>query len=185
MARATSLLKAFNENAIPDDGAVIISSIFDDASIYSIYEITSFGGVVKAERSAGGIVIHADAMRAHVLVEPAGCAEKTVDPTMRGEGRSIPLRFNDLHILAGKGGERILISRQPLKVASPFTAGLAAGDNFAFIFYRTDDLRPAIRKFMADVLYNDSGLDRDDAIEAARVLMQSVGKHVPGENDWE
>jgi hypothetical protein len=185
MARATSLLKAFNEHAIPHDGAIIISSIFDSASIYSIYEITLLGSVEKMDRSGEGILFTADAMRVYVLVEPADCAETTVEPPMRGEGRSIPLRFGQLRVIGGKRGERVLVSREPLKVESPFRAGLATGDNFSFIFYRTDDLTPAIRKFMADVLYNDSGLDRDDAIGAARALMETMGKLVPGENDWD
>ena len=75
MARATSLLKAFNEHAIPPDGAIIISSRFDPASIYSIYEITAFGDVENTERTAAGIVLRAKARRIHVLVEPAGFEE--------------------------------------------------------------------------------------------------------------
>ena len=182
MAQATSLLKAFNNRAIPRDGALIISSSFEPGSIYSVYEITACTGVERVDRSPGGILFNAVARRAHVLVEPAGDARRTIEPSLRGGGRSIPWRFDELHLLEGKRGERIMVSRGPQPVPPAFAIPIAEGDNFVFLFYRTDDIYPAVRKFMADVLYNDSGLDRDDAIRAAGLLMESVEKFGLWEN---
>lgn len=176
MAQATSLLKAYNNKSIPRDGALIISSTFEPGSIYSIYEITAIAGVEYVDRSPGGILFNAAARRVHVLVEPAGDERNQVEPAMRGEGRSIPLRFDELVLLSGKRGERIMVSREPQPVPLPFSIPIAAGDNFVFLFYRTDDMNSAVRKFMADVLYNDSGLEKDDAIRAAGILMEAVQK---------
>ncbi|MBP7584656.1 MAG: hypothetical protein KBA61_11510 [Spirochaetes bacterium] len=176
MAQATSLLKAYNNRAIPTDGAVIITSSFDPASIYSIYEITACARVESVAASSGGLLFNARGRRAHLLVEPAGHELRDMEPYARGEGRAIPWRFVELHHLAGKHGERILLPREPGEVPAPFVVAAVGGDNFAFLFFRTEDLFPAIGKFMADVLYNDSGLERDDAIRAAALLMETVEK---------
>ncbi len=174
MARATSLLKAFINKSIPSEGAIIISSHFDPASLYSIYEITAFAGAASPSRGPEGFSFPLEGERLYVLAEPPGCEDSTVGPRDRGEGRSIPLEFGGLFQVEGKDGGRILVSRRPLRIGPPFTVANAGGEDFSFLFYRTDDIGEAIRAFIADVLYNDSGAGKDEALKAAELVFEGV-----------
>jgi len=173
MARATSLLKAFFNKSIPSEGAIIISSRFDSASLYSIYEITAFAGAAPPVQVPGGISFPLAGERIYVLAEPPGFGDSMAEPRDREEGKSIPLGFRDLSLVEGNEGGRIMVSRRPLPVGPPFTVPNAAGEDFCFLFYRTEDIDEVIRVFIADVLYNDSGAGKEEALKAADLVMKA------------
>ncbi len=183
MAKATSLLKAYNEGSIPPEGAIIVTSRFDTVSPCSIYEITICGPVENVLAANDGFLFEADGWRIHVLVEPPAYTGKDMEPFEREAGHSIPLRFSELEIITGMNNERIMISLKPEMVLKPFVIPYTEGDDFTFIFYLTADVHAAIRKFMADVFYNDSGLTREDAIAASHRVIGVVNKSASEETD--
>jgi hypothetical protein len=176
MAKGMSLLKAYTTEAIPANGGFIITSNFDSTSIYSIYEITAYGNVKDIFKSPDGLVFKTDGNRCHILVEPSTYAKKHTEPVYREEGKSIPYRFNDLHIITGHKQEKIMIAKEPVLLYSSFTILENSGDNYSFIFYPTEDVYTALRKFISDILYNDSNLTKLDAAEAAKIILTTIKK---------
>lgn len=176
MAKATSLLKAYMNEAIPPNGGFIISSFFDPNSAYGIYEVTAYANVKDIFKSPEGLVFKTDGNRTHMLVEPATYAQRYAEPIHRERGKSIPYRFSEMDIKDGKKLEKIMVAREPVMLYSSFTILENAGDNFNFIFHPTEDVYQAIKKFMADTLYNDCGLVKDDALSSAAMLLSTIKK---------
>jgi hypothetical protein len=174
MAKGTALFKAYMNNTIPSNGGFIICSFFDSDSIYSIYEVTAYKNVKDIYQTAEGLTFKTDGSRTHLLVEPPTYARRYEEPVHREAGKSIPYRFDDLTIITGQKQEKIMIPKEPLMLYTSFTILKTQGENFAFLFYPTEDVYMAIRKFMADSLYNDCGLTKEDALNAAQILLQTV-----------
>ncbi len=176
MAKAMSLLKAYQNNAIPSDGGFIICSFLNTDSSYSIYEITAYRNVKDIFKSPEGWVFRTDGNRAHILVEPATYSGKSTEPVYRQEGSSIPYRFSELKIITGKRLEKIMISQEPVWLYSNFTILESKGNNFCFVFYPSEDVYVAIRIFLGDALYNDSGLMKEDALLCAQQALEPIKK---------
>jgi hypothetical protein len=176
MAKAISLLKAYQTETIPIDGGIIITSNFDEDTAYSIYEITAFAGFKDIYQGRDEFAFKTDGERTHILVEPPVYLSKSVEPAFRDADKSIPYKFNELNIIACKNLEKIMIPKEPVKLPSNFTIQNAQGTNFAYLFYFTEDVYVAIKKFIADTLYNDAYIDKTDAIDAARLTLQIIKK---------
>ena len=174
MAKATSLLKAYQSESIPTHGGFIISSNFDPDSAYSIYEITAFATLKDIYMTGDLFNFKTDGDRTHILVEPAIYHGKSVEPTYREAGKSIPYRFYEMEIITGKKQEKIMIPQKPISLHSYFTVQDAKGSNFAFLFYPTDDVYVAMKKFLADSLYNDANVEKTDAVEAANIALKTI-----------
>jgi hypothetical protein len=176
MAKAISLLKAYQTEAIPTHGGFIITSNFDSNTVYSIYEITAFASLKDIYMAGNDFNFKTDGDRTHVLVEPPIYTGKSVEPTFREPGKSIPYRFYEMDIIIGKKQEKIMIPKEPVKLHSYFTVQNAKGNNFAYLFYPTEDVYVAIKKFIADTLYNDSNVEKSDAVEASKLILQTIKK---------
>jgi hypothetical protein len=176
MAKATSLLKAYLSNSIPSHGAFIISSFFDPDSAYSIYEITAFGNVKDIFKTPEGLVFKTDGNRMHILVEPPTYSQRFSEPVHRETGKSIPYRFNECEIITGKKQEKIMVAKEPLMLYSSFTILDSSGDNFSFLFFPTEDVYLAMKKFIADTLYNDCNLTKDECMAAAAASISTLKK---------
>ncbi|HPB80451.1 MAG TPA: hypothetical protein PK200_00300 [Spirochaetota bacterium] len=176
MAKAMSLLKAYMSESIPVTGGFIISSFFEGDTTYCIFEITAYANVKDIYKTPEGLTFKTDGNRAHVLVEPPTYSRKHIEPVFREDGKSIPYRFNEMEILTGQKQEKIMISKEPIMLHSSFTILASQGDNFSFLFFPTPDVYIAIRKFMSDVFYNDARLMKVDAIEGAKVFVDTVKK---------
>lgn len=176
MAKATSLLKAYMSESIPPNGGFIVSAFFQSGSAYSIYEITAYRNVKDIYRTNEGLTFKTDGNRTHLLVEPASFIKKYVEPVNRETGLSIPYRFNEMELLKGKKSEKIMVPYEPMMLYSSFTVLERDKDYFAFIFHPTQDVYIALRKFMADSLYNDANLSKNDAMEAAKLILETVKK---------
>ncbi len=175
MAKATQLVKAYLSEDIPPDGAFIISGFFE-GSQYAIYEVTAYRNVKDIFRDKSGIIFKTDGNRTHLLVEPATYPQKHIEPVNREEGRAIPYRFNEVEIISGKKSEKIMIPTEPKMLYSSFTILEHQKDSFAFLFYPTKDVYVAMRKFIADSLYNDCNLTRKGAMEAGEKLLATIKK---------
>jgi hypothetical protein len=176
MAKAISLLKAYQSESIPTHGGFIITSNFDNDSVYSIFEITAFSGLKDIYQTGNTFNFKTDGDRMHILVEPPIYSGKSVEPSLREDGRSIPYRFYELTVLTGKKQEKIMISKEPVRLHSYFTVQNSKGQNFSYLFYPTEDVYVAIKKFIADTLYNDSNIEKTDAIEASKVALETIKK---------
>lgn len=181
MAKAQSLLKAYMNESIPPNGGFIITSNFDANTIYSIFEITAYSNVKDIFHVEGSLKFKTDGNRTHILVEPPIYSEKSVEPTFREMGKSIPYRFYEMNIITGKRQERIMIPKEPKQLHSYFTIQDSQGDDYSFLFYPTEDVYVAMRKFIADILYNDCSVEKSDAIETSKLALETIKKF----NIWE
>ena len=176
MAKAMNLVKAYTTDQVPSNGGFIISTFFDSNSAYTIYELTAYKNVKDIFKTPEGLVFKTDGNRTHILVEPPSYSQRYMEPVHREEGKSVPYRFSDMTILTGKKLEKIMIPINPVMLYSSFTVLADQGDNFSFLFYPTEDVYIAMRTFVADSLYNDCGLAKDDAKETSETVMQTVKK---------
>ena len=176
MAKAQSLLKAYLTGSIPEDGGFIVSAYFMASSTYGIYEITSYSHVKDIIKGEEGLSFRTDGNRTYILVESPTYAKKYVEPVHRDQGLGIPYRFNEVTILTGRRSERIMVPLEPMTLHSTFTIVEHAGDSYSFVFHTTDDVYIAIKKFLADSLYNDCNLSKNDALEAANLALDSIKK---------
>jgi hypothetical protein len=176
MAKAMNLSKAYLANEVPSNGGFIISSFFDPDSTYAIYELTAYKNVKDIYQTSDGLIFKTDGSRTHILVEPASYVQKYSEPVHREKGKSIPYRFSDMTIINGKKHEKVMVPNEPLMLYSSFTVLENEGDNFSFLFFPSEDVYIAIRKFVADSLYNDCGLTKMESKEASELFMDTVKK---------
>ncbi len=176
MARATSLVKAYLSESIPTEGGFIVTAFFQPGSQYAIYEVTAYKNVKDVYRSDGSFIFKTDGSRTHMLVEPATYPKKHIEPSNREDGKSIPYRFNDMTIYECVQHEKAMIPNEPIMLHTSFTILEHDIDYFSFIFFPTDDVYIAIRKFIADSLYNDCSLTKRDSTEIAATLLGTVKK---------
>lgn len=176
MAKATSLIKAYMTETIPSDGGFIITAYFTSGSNYSIYEITAYRNVKDIFRTNDGITFKTDGNRTHILVEPAVFTKKYIEPVNREAEFSIPYRFSDLDITTTSKSEKIMIPREPIMLYSSFTILEKEGDYFSYIFYPTQDVYIAMKKFISDSLYNDCNISSSDARDISVKILNTVKK---------
>ncbi len=176
MAKAIPLLKAFMNESIPVKGGFIITSLFDPDTVYSIFEITAYSVVKDIFRVDNDIKFKTDGNRTHILVEPPIFSQKSLEPTYRDAGKSIPYRFYELNIITGRKQEKIMIPKEPLMLHTYFTIQETTGNDFSFLFYPTEDVYVGMRRFIVDILYNDCNVDKNDAIEASKLALETIKK---------
>ena len=176
MAKALNLVKAYMTEQIPATGGFIVSTFFDSDSAYTIYEITAYKNVKDIHQSPEGLTFKTDGNRTHILVEPTSYPQRYTEPVHRETGKSIPYRFDDMTVLTGKKQEKIMIPMNPVMLYTSFTVLKDQGDNFSFIFHPTEDVYTALKTFIADSLYNDCGLAKDDAKEASDAVLETIKK---------
>ena len=176
MAKALNLVKAYMTEQVPASGGFIVSAFFDSDSAYTIYEITAYKNVKDIYQSPEGLTFKTDGNRTHILVEPTSYPQRYTEPVHREKGKSIPYRFDDMTILTGKKQEKIMIPMNPVMLYTSFTVLKDQGDNFSFIFHPTEDVYTALKTFIADSLYNDCGLAKDDAKEVSDAVLETIKK---------
>jgi len=176
MAKAMHLIKAYMGEEIPANGGFIISSFFDPNSAYAIYELTAYKNVKDIYQTGEGLTFKTDGNRTHILVEPATYAMRFTEPVHRDKEKAVPYRFNDMTIITGKKQEKIMIPKEPVLLYTSFTILKDQSENFSFLFFPTEDVYIAVRKFIADSLYNDCGLSKNDAKSASELFLETVKK---------
>ncbi len=175
MAKATSLLKAYLNETIPPHGGFIITGHFLDGG-YTIYETTAYRNVKDIFQTADGLTFKTDGNRTHLLVEPSIYNKKHIEPVNREEGKAIPYRFNEIDIVSGNKNEKIMIPKEPIMLYSSFTVLGNQGDSISYVFDPTPDVYVAIKKFVADSLYNDCHISSKNAKEIATKLLETIKK---------
>ncbi len=183
MASAMSLIKAYMTEQIPSDGGFIITAYFTPENNYSIYEITAYRNVKDIYRTGDGITFKTDGNRTHLLVEPPTYTNKHVEPVNREAGKSIPYRFNEMTMLGGGKNEKIMVPEKPLMLYSSFTILERESDFFSYLFIPTKDVYVAIKKFMADSLYNDCNVSTSVSKDSAATLLETIKNSLSSQAD--
>ncbi len=172
MAKMKELFGAYSNNELPTDGGYIVSSFFDETSTYTKYEITSYNNVKDIYIAEEGITFQADGKKVFVVVEPAGYASKHVEPTYRDAFHKMPYRFKEVDTITSKRQDKIMVGKDPVETYGSFTILKTFGNNFSYIFYKTDDLVPAIRDFFANSLWQDARVPKRDAEASAQAIAE-------------
>jgi hypothetical protein len=170
MATIKELFKAYYNSELPFEGGYIFTSFFDSNSTYSKYEITSYNNVKDIYPSDGNLTFQADGKKLYILVEPANFPRKYTEPSLRDSAYRIPYRFSEVHVITSRRQDRIMIGKEPVISYTSFTILKPAGDNFAYIFFESDDLVPAVHKFFIDSLWKDANVPKIDAEKAATFI---------------
>ena len=176
MAKATTLIKAYMTETIPSDGGFIVTAFFSPGTNYAIYEVTAYRNVKDIFKTNDGLTFKTDGNRTHMLVEPASYIKKYIEPVNREEGKSIPYRFADMDILEPENNMKIMIPLEPIMLYSTFTILEKEGDYFSYVFHPTSDVYVAMRKFIADSLYNDCNVPSRNAKEIGARLLETIKK---------
>lgn len=174
MAKAFPLIKAYMNEEIPPDGGFIVSAFFQPGTIYAIYEITAYRNVKDIFKSEEGYLFKTDGNRTHILIEPATFAKKYIEPVNREVGKSVPYRFSEMEIFNCAGNEKAMVPHEPVMLYSSFTILQQESEFFSFVFYPTEDVLIAMKKFIADSLYNDCNLTKRDALKVATQSIETV-----------
>ncbi len=176
MAMATPMIKAYMNESIPSDGGFIITAYFNPGIIYAIYEITAYRNVKDIFRTPEGVTFKTDGNRTHLLVEAPSFTKKHIEPVNREMGYSIPYRFNEMEIYQASKSEKIMIPENPVMLYSSFTILEKQGDYFSYLFHPTKDVYVAMKKFIADSLYNDCNISSGDSRTIAAKILETVKK---------
>jgi hypothetical protein len=178
MAKINELFAAYQQSALPTEGGLIITSMFDRDTTYSKYEVTSYGGASDIHRNQDGLVFQADGYRQFVVVEPASYRKKHIEPAMRDGGHSIPYRFGEVDTFITKRQDRVLTGKEPVVTYKSFTILEPIGNNFAYIIYKTDDIMRAVEAFFAKSLWQDARVPKPDAEKIAKKIAGTIEKIV-------
>jgi hypothetical protein len=170
MAIVKELFRAYFNSELPFEGGYILTSLFDENSTYSRYEITSYNNVKDIYPSSGNLVFQADGKKLFVLVEPANYPRKYTEPSLRESTYKIPYRSSEVHTLTSRRQDRIMIGKKPVITYTSFTVLKPTGDNFAYIFFDTRDLVTALHKFFIDTLWKDANVPKVDSEKAAGII---------------
>ena len=66
--------------------------------------------------------------------------------------------------------DRIMIGKEPVISYTSFTILKPTGDNFAYLFFDTDDLVDAVHRFFIETLWKDGNVPKSDAEKAAAFI---------------
>ena len=183
MAEIKDLFKAYMANELPTEGGLIVTSLFDEETTYTKYEVTSYNNVKDIYRNDEGIVFQADGYKQFVIVEPASYNRKHMEPAMRDGGHAIPYRFKEVDTYVTKRQDKIMVGKEPVVTYTSFTILQPKGENFAYILYRTDDLLKTVEAFFAKSMWQDARVPKIDAEKVGKAIAQTLKKIVePAEN---
>lgn len=185
MDQIRELFEAYQASELPSDGGLIITSMFDTATTYSKYEVTSYNNVKDFYRNDEGLVFQADGYKQYVVVEPATYNKKHIEPAMRDSSHSIPYRFSEVDTFVSKRQDRIIVGKEPVISYGSFTILMPVGENFAYVVYKTDNLIPAIEVFFAKSLWQDARVPKLDAEKVAKHITKTIEKMAYPEKNQE
>ena len=174
MVKALDLFQAYSQNKLPNEGGYIVSSFLDENSTYSRYEIVSYNGLKSIYLTEDGLTFLSDGNKLFILIEPPSYPQKHLEPYVRTLSEQIPHRFSELNIMTAKNQTKIMVSLNPVMVYSSFTILKPTGINFAFIFYKQDEILDTLKLFFEKTLNNESKIPQNDAKQAATLIAKGV-----------
>ena len=174
--KALDLFQAYTQEKLPKDGGYIVSSFFDEHSMYSRYEIVAYSNVKSIYLAGDGITFQTDGNKLFILVEPANYSRKHLEPVSRDTNEQIPHRFAELDTHIAKNQSKIMVSKAPIVSYTSFTILKPTGVNFALIFYSLPDVGKTIEFFFTQTLHKEASVPAVDAKKASRLISASLKK---------
>lgn len=184
MATIKDLFSAYRDSELPLDGGYILTSLYDQNSSYTRYEVIAYNNVKDIYLTDEGLVFKADGRKIYVLVEPVSFTQKQTDPCYRDDAHKIPYRFKELDEYRTKRQDRIYIAKEPVETYTAFTVLNESGLNNSYVCYPSDDISVLIDKFFQKVLVQNSNVPRSDAKRASELIVAVFKKlEIPIFND--
>jgi hypothetical protein len=174
--KALDLFQAYSQEKLPKEGGYLISSFFDQASVYSRYEIVAYSTVKSLYLADDGLTFQTDGNKLFVLVEPPSYSRKHIEPVNRKSNEQIPHRFSELKIYTAKNQAKIMVSQNPIMSYSSFTVLKPTGMNFALVFFKLEDVLKSLEFFFSETLHKEAGVPATDAKKAAKYVIEGVNK---------
>lgn len=175
-AKALDLFQAYSDDLLPRDGGYIVSSFFDETTVYARYEVVAYAGVKNIYLSEEGLTFQTDGNKLFVLVEPSTYPQKYIEPFRRDSKYNIPHRFSELSIYIAKNQAKIMVSLEPIITYSSFTILKPTGVNFSLCFYNRPDVLETIEYFFQQTLNKEATVPASDAKKAAREVISGLNK---------
>ena len=179
-----NLFDAYTQGKLPFAHGYIVSSFFSETTAYSIYEIVSYAGVKELFPTENGLQFVTGGKKLFVLVENDTYHHKPVEPIHRGQGESIPKRFNELEIITAKNQTKIMIAKEPNELFGSFTILKPASLNFSIVFYQLPDVYDSITTFFEDSLNRQRKVPFSDAKKASQLISETLKKYMSFEGEF-
>lgn len=167
-----NLFEAYSQNALPQNTGFIITHNVDDRSLYSKFEIISYGNVKDIYQSEDGITFQADGRKLYIMFEPVSFTGKQTEPCYRTDKYKIPYRFKELEIITSKRQDKIMIGKEPVESYTSFTILNPSSLNVSFIISGEDrhEIGKKILTAIHEMLWKSTKISQKDADEAIEVL---------------
>lgn len=180
MSEAKELFTAYQTGDFPKEHGYIVSTFYHDTSTYTRYELISFDNVKDIYTGDGGLTFQAEGRKIYVLVEPAGWPDHHTEPAYRPEGDRIPYRRKELIDYMTRRQDHVLIGREPVVTYSAFTVLKPTGQDAAYIFYPTDEVRQNILEYFRISLWKQARVPQSDVRELLKSIDEAFDKIVLG-----
>jgi hypothetical protein len=178
MASAIELFPAFKAGKLPGKNGYIISTFYHESSTYTRYELISFDNVKDIYETDEGLTFQAEGRKIYVLVEPAGWPNAHTEPAYRKDSEKIPYRYNELINFKTKRQDHVYVGREPVMAYSSFTVLKPVGQNVAFVFYPTEDIRENVLEYFRLSLWKQARVPQTEAREVVKIIDQVFDKIV-------
>jgi hypothetical protein len=172
--KAMDLFDAYAKNALPKDHGYIVTSSFNNNSVYSRYEIVSYNNVKSIYPSEDGLTFQTDGKKLFILIEPANYPNKGMEPYVRSTAEKIPLRFSELEMHACKNQTRIYWAKEAVVSYGAFTIARPAGINFSFCFYQLPDMHQSMQLFFEKTFSKEASIPFVDAKKVAAAVAEKI-----------
>ena len=182
--KALELFSAYRNGRVPPRGGYVVSSFMVDGCAYVRYEIVAYRKACTLDLTRDGLTFAADASRIFVLLEPISHPARATEPFQRDARHRIPHRFSELATAAVGNHTRIMVSRDPVPVASQFTVAAPTGIDFAFLFLPGDDAVDTIQAFMAGTLQQECLVPKAGARRAGVMIRSCLDRCSVGRGCW-
>jgi len=179
-----NLFDAYHQGKLPFSQGYIVSSFFNESSLYSIYEIVSYSGVKEIFLTEAGLQFVTGGKKLYILVEPDTYPIKFQEPVSRAEGEKIPKRFDELDTLIAKNQSRIHIAKEPNESFGSFTVLKPSENNFAVVFYQTPNMYTTLAEFFVESLNRQRKVPEHDAKAAAIKIIDILKKQMSFEGEY-
>ena len=177
MPEMKNLFDAYKQNKLPNTTGFIITQAVDDHSLYTKFEIISYGNVKDIYQTEEGITFQADGRKLYVMFEPVSFTGKQTEPCYRTDKYKIPYRFKELEIITTKRQDKILIGKEPVESYTSFTILNPTTLNVSYVISGDDrgEIGKKILTSIHEMLWKTTKMSQKDADSAIEIL----GKVLP------
>jgi hypothetical protein len=172
MAEMQNLFEAYKQSKLPNTTGFIITQNVDDRSLYTKFEIISYGNVKDIYQSEEGITFQADGRKLYIMFEPVSFTGKQTEPCYRTDKYKIPYRFKELEILTTKRQDKVMIGKEPVESYTSFTILNPSSMNVSYII-SGDDRNEIAKKILTSIhemLWKTTKMTQRDADSAIEIL---------------